>query len=701
DQERAAAGRVYLAPRTPIEEVLAAIWSQVLNLEKIGIEEDFFTIGGHSLMATQVISRVKAAFEVELPLQALFESPTVKGLAEQVESALREGRKLKAPPIIRTDRNGPIPLSYAQQRLWFIDQFEPGTALYNIPGALRLKGELRPEILERAINEVIKRHEVLRTRFEADDGEPVQIIDEWRPRRLEKTDLTGLTREEKEAAARRIAGLEGGTGFDLSHGPLLRVKVLKLEEEEHILLYTVHHIVSDGWSMGILIREVGALYQAYNAGEESPLEELPIQYADFAVWQREWLKGEVLERQMEYWRGQLKDLPILELPIDHPRPAVQSFRGTRYHFRIDGGLSHQLQALSRAEGATLFMTLLTAFQSLLGRYSGQQDVAVGTVIANRNHLETEGLIGFFVNQLVLRIDLSAAQSFRGLLGRARQIVLESYAHQDLPFEQLVEELAPRRDLSRSPLCQAVFVLQNTPREGTELTGLSLSGFEVESKVAKWDLTLNMNQNPECLSGSWEYCLDLFEEETIRRMTNHFQMLLRSAVSNSECRLSELEILTDAEREQILVKWNRSETDHSPQHCAHELFETQAMLRPEAVSVVYEGQELSYGELNHRANKLANYLRRLGVSSEMVVGMYLERSLEMVIGMLGVLKAGSAYLPLNPAFPPERLAYMLADSQVPILLSQANLVRHLQDMEARVICLDSDWERIAPEQREKP
>jgi amino acid adenylation domain-containing protein/FkbM family methyltransferase len=700
-QAREAAGRVDIGPRTPVEEVLAAIWSQVLNLGKVGIEENFFDIGGHSLMATQVISRVKAAFDVELPLQALFEAPTLGGLAEKVESALKEGHKTTAPPVNRVERGERMPLSYAQQRLWFIDQFEPGNAIYNIPGAMRLEGMLNLEILERVINEIIRRHEVLRTRFEVDAGEPAQVIDEWQPRRLEVEDLTGLGPAVKEAEAIRIAGVEAETGFDLSRGPLLRVKVLKMEEEGHILLYTLHHIVSDGWSTGILTREVSALYQAYSAGEPSPLEELPLQYVDFAVWQRTWLEGEALERQLEYWRGQLKDLPTLELPTDHPRPAAQSFRGARCFSQIDPGLSQRLQKLSRAEGMTVFMTLLTAFQALLARYSGQQDLAIGTVIANRNRLETEGMIGFFVNQLILRADFSGVRSFREALSRTRQIVLESYSHQDLPFEQLVEELAPKRDPSRSPLCQVVFALQNTPRENLELSELRLSPFGVESKTARWDLTLNMTQSHEDLVGIWEYCRDLFEEETIRRMMGHFQTLLQSAVSNPESRISELEILPPAEREQILVEWNRTESGYAQKRCAHELFEAQAMLTPEAVAIVYEGQELSYGELNRRANQLAHHLMRWGVGPETVIGLYLERSPEMMIGLLGILKAGGAYLPLNPRYPLERVAYMMADSQVPLLLRRAGTAERLPGAKAQVICLDSDWETIAQEREENP
>jgi len=691
----------YVAAWGPIEEMLAGIFAEVLKLDRVGRFDNFFEIGGHSLLATQVVSRVNSRFRVKSTVAQIFEEPTVAGLAGKIEEAIRPGETLETLPLVRTSREESLPLSFAQQRLWFLNQLLPDNPFYNIPGAVNLEGKLDLELLERSINEIVRRHEVLRTRFEVKEGAPIQVIDEWMPQSLAVENLTSLTPEERSEAIRKRAGEEAERGFDLSRGPLLRVRILKLEEEQHLALFTMHHIVSDGWSKAILIREVKDLYQAFSAGAPSPLEELPIQYADFAVWQRKRLQGEILERQTEYWRKQLKDLPVLELPTDYPRPAEQSFRGARCRFRIDHELSLQLRELSQTEGVTLFMTLLAAFQTMLWRYSGQPDVAVGTMIANRNHLETENLIGFFVNQIVLRSDLREQPSFRRLLNRVCRTVLESHTHQDLPFEHLVEELAPKRDLSRAPLCQVMFSLQNLPQERLELPGLSLNDIESEAEIAKYDLTVIVEEAPEGLIGVWEYGRDLFKEETIQRMIGHFQTLLRSAVNNPARRLFELEMLTEAERQRLLVTWNQTETGAPRKQCAPELFEAQAERTPEAVAVIHGDRQLSYGELNRRANQLANYLREWGVGPETVVGLYIERSPEMVIGLLGVFKAGGAYLPLNPNYPLERLAYLLDDSQVSILLSQASLAERLPATEAPLICLDDDWAMIDREEAENP
>ena len=609
----------------------------------------------------------------------------------------REGIQLSQGIIPKRKTPGTAPLSFAQRRLWFLNQLAPNNPFYNCSGAVRLQGNLDLGALEWAINEIVKRHEVLRTRFEVDAGEPIQVIDSWEPRRLELVDLRNSIREEIEEEAQRIMSEEARAAFDLTRGPLLRIKLLKLGDEEHLAHITMHHIVSDGWSVGILFREIRTLYVAYSAGKESPLPELPIQYADFAAWQRGWLKEEALERQMEYWREQLKGLPVLELPTDYARPARQSFRGRRCSFTIDGELSQKLQELSRAEGVTLFMTLLAAFQTLLGRYSGQQDVAVGTMIANRNRMETEGLIGFFVNQLVLRADLNEEQSFRELLKKVRRMTLESYAHQDLPFELLVKELAPERSLARPPLCQVAFALekaspgdvesQNPGRE--ESQGLNIEIVGIGRDSAKYDLTVIMTETPGELTGVWEYCSDLYEEGTIRRMIGHFQTLLRSAVSKPDCRLCELELLTKAERNQILVAWNRTRRDYPRGKRLHELFEEQVERTPESVAVVYESQELSYRELNRRANRLASYLRSLGVGPEVVVGLCLDRSVEMVVGLLGVLKSGGGYLPLDPGHPPERLSYILEDGQASVLLGLSKNAEKLRVATAQLICLDDE------------
>jgi len=608
----------------------------------------------------------------------------------------------------RSNPTAPCPLSFAQQRLWFIDQLEPGNAVYNCPEEVRLEGRLNLEALERVINEVVRRHEVLRTRIEVSaEGEPMQVIDEWEPRRLEVEDLASLSPEERQREALRRAREEAGTGFDLKRGPLLRVKVLRLEEEEHVLLYTMHHIVSDWWSMGILVREVGELYRAYDAGESSPLEELPIQYADFAVWQREWLSGAVLEKGLDYWRGQLAEAESLELPTDHPRPATQSHRGARHHFVIEEAVAEKLRALSQREGVTLFMTLLGGFDVVMSRYSGQEDIVLGTDIANRNRAEIEGLIGFFVNQLVMRVNVKGRESFRELLKRVREVCLGAYAHQDVPFEKLVEELRLKRDLSRAPLFQAKLILLNAERERPELGSAKLSGLgdgaEMANvmKAAKFDLTVAIVEAGRDLVVATEYDRELFEPATIERLIGHYGNILKGIVEEEERAVSELSLLSDEEREQIVEEWNQTARMYPGEECLHELFAKQARQAPERIAVVSEWEQVSYRELNRRANQLGRYLQRLGVGPEVVVGLCLERSVEMVVGALGALKAGGVYLPLDAESPLERLGYMLEDAGVGAVLTQRALEERLPVFWGQTVLLDEEWERIEEESDSEP
>ena len=462
-------------PRTPTEEILCGIWADVLKRERIGTNQNFFALGGHSLLATQVISRVRQVFNLELPLRVLFEAQTVAGLAERIDQEKQAANFASVPPLRRAPREKPLPLSYAQQRLWFLDQLEPNSAAYNIPVALRLRGELRPESLDSALSEIVRRHEVLRTRFEIIDGEARQVIapagDVSIARLIEKRDLSTLPPDDREAEVQRQVHDEAAVPFDLARGPLLRVRLFHLSSTEHVLLVTMHHIVSDGWSMGILVREFVALYQAHEARKTSSLLEMPFQYADYAVWQREWLQGEVLDEQLLYWKKQLADVPALELPADYPRTIAESEHGARMSLILPQELSRRLKELGQREGATLFMTMLASFHLLLSRYTGQNDVAVGTPIAGRRWAETEDLIGFFVNTLVLRTAVSGSESFRELLAQVREKTLEAYAHQDVPFEKLVEELHPERDLTRTPLFQVMFVLQNAPQTELQIPGL--------------------------------------------------------------------------------------------------------------------------------------------------------------------------------------------------------------------------------------
>jgi len=547
--------RAVVSPRTPVEEVLAGIWAEVLGLGKMSVTANFFELGGHSLLATQVMLRVREAFGVEMQLRSLFESPTVRGLASQIEETVNAERGVALPALERVKRNGEMQLSYAQQRLWFADQLTPASALYNVPVAVRLSGQLNPAALEQTLFEVIRRHEVLRTSFPAVAGRPLQVVAPTVEFALTLTDLSMYEAPAREAEALRLALEEAQKPFDLASGPLVRASLLKLGTEEHVVLFTMHHIVSDGWSMGVLVREVSVLYEAISRGEGSPLAELPIQYVDYAVWQREWLKGEVLEGQLDYWKAQLSGAAVaLELPTDKVRPVVQSFRGAHHGFSLTPELSEQLKALSRREGVTLFMTLLAAWQLLLYRYTRQEQISVGTPIAGRSQLATEGLIGFFVNTVVMRSDLSGNPSFRELLRRVREVCLGAYAHQDVPFEKLVEVLQPERDLSRSSLFQVWFTLVDGQLEKLHLKNLESEEFAFEAVTAKFDLALLVTDTEKGLGGVLEYNSDLFDLNTVTRMLRHFETLLCSIVAEPEHQLSVLvEILAEEERKRRSLK----------------------------------------------------------------------------------------------------------------------------------------------------
>ena len=683
----------YVPPRTPVEEMLAGIWMQVLavDAERVGIHDNFFELGGHSLLATQVVSRVRDAFNVDLPLRRLFETPTIAALAEGIEIAKRQEAGVETQPICPAPRDGILPLSFAQQRLWFLDQLEPNSPFYNLPEALRLTGPLDVTVLEQSLNEIARRHEVLRTTFVTVDGKPQQVIAPAGEVAIAAPviDLRDLPEAEREAEAIRLAAVEAQTPFDLAHGPLLRARLLRLADDDHVVLLTMHHIIGDEWSSNVMTQEIAILYNAFSAGTPSPLPDLPIQYADFAAWQRSWLQGEVLAAQLAYWKEQLGGSPpLLHLPTDRPRPAVQTYRGAYQSFELPVSLSKALAALSRREGATLFMTLLAAFQVLLSRYTHQDDINVGTPIANRNRADIEALIGFFVNTLVMRARLDGQPGFREVLKRVREAALGAYAHQDLPFEMIVDALQPERDLSHSPLFQAMFVTQNAPqRAGQQLPGLAFSPFEAHSGTAKFDLTLFMLEDPDHLRGAFEYNTDLFDGATVTRLIGHFQTLLEGIVANPDQPIATLPILTEAEKHQLLVEWNDTAADFPRHLCVHHLFEEQAERTPDAIAVRFKDEMLTYCELNCRANRLAYHLQTLGVKPETLVGICAERSPEMVVGLLGILKAGGAYVPLDPAYPPERLAFMLEDSQAPILLTQKKLLERLPPHHAQTVLLD--------------
>ena len=682
---------VFVTPRNAIEEMVAGAWAQLLNVDQIGIHDNFFALGGHSLLATQAVARVRQTLGVELPLRAMFEAPTVAEFAQRVEDARRTGGGLQAPPITKSPRSDSMPLSFAQQRLWFLEQLEPGDPLYNIPQMFRMRGKLDVSALQRALNKVVERHESLRTTFGSRDSEPMQVIAQQMEMPLPVTDLRRLSELSRESEVEKLATAEARKAFNLAAGPLVRAQLLRLSDEDHILLFTMHHIVSDRWSMGVVSEELAAHYAAFVSGKPSTIPELHIQYPDFAAWQRSWMQGEALSSQLTYWKQQLAGAPrVLELPTDRTRPPVLSAAGDTTSVILPRALLEKLTALSRTEGATLFMTLLAAFQTLLTRYSGQEDVVVGSPIANRQFAELEPLIGFFVNTLALRGDLSGDPSFRSLLARTKEVCLNAYAHQDVPFEKLVEELQPERSLSHSPVFQVLFALQNAPMQSLELPGVKMERVPLYTGTSMFDMSWFAIEVPEGLLVRAEYSTDLFEKQTMTRALGHFRKLLESAVAQPESRISELVLLTAPEREQIVGEWNRTEVEYPRTRSLQQFIEEQVEKTPNAPALVFESQELSYRELNSRANQLAHHLRKLGVGPDVLVGICAERSLEMVIGLLGIMKAGGAYVPLDPDYPRDRLAAVIEDAAPPVLLTQEHLLGILPPHNAPVICLDRDW-----------
>ncbi|HEU4323408.1 MAG TPA: amino acid adenylation domain-containing protein [Roseiflexaceae bacterium] len=564
-----------------------------------------------------------------------------------------------------------MPLSFAQERLWFLDQWDPGTPAYNIPFAVRLTGNLVVEAFQRSLDEIVRRHEALRTTFADVEGRPLQVIAPPSPFPLTMLDLRHIPHDQHEAEVQRLISENALHRFDLARGPLIRAELVQLDEHAHVFLLNIHHIVFDAWSVGLFLRELTILYDAFANGQPSPLPEPIIQYPDFSIWQRTWLQGDVLQEQLNYWRRQMSgSLPILELPGDRPRPAVLTYTGTLAYRLIPHTIAEKLGALCQEENATMFMVVLAAFQTLLYRYSGEEDIITGSLIANRDFVDIEGLMGFFVNTLLLRTDQSGNPTFREFLGRVREITLEAYAHQNVPFEQLVEELKPVRDTSHTPLFQVMFILQNAPVPSRAQHDLQVDFLRIDNGTSKFDLTLSMTEAPDGLRTVAEYKTDLFDASTIERMLGHYEALLEGIVQDPDRRLSELPLLTEAERGQLLT-WNQQQVPFSEGACAHQLFEAQAARTPEAPALEWEGQRLSYRELNERANRVAHHLRAIGVRPAQRVGLSVERSFELVVGLLGILKAGAAYVPLDPTYPPERLLFMVEDAGVRVLLTREN------------------------------
>ncbi|HZF13194.1 MAG TPA: amino acid adenylation domain-containing protein, partial [Thermoanaerobaculia bacterium] len=735
--DEAAATGADAAPRTelaPISEILAGIWGEVLGRSEIGAaaaagDLDFFDLGGHSLLIAQVLARVRAAFGVELPVRAAFDARTLAALAGRVEEALAAGVPARLP-LSRASRERPLPLSFAQQRLWFLDRLldrlEPGSPVYNLPLALRLAGPLDPLALERSLTEICRRHEALRTTFatgaETPDGEPHQVVAPFVADFLPRVDLSGLPSDREPSTwgeARRLASSAARWPFDLARGPLARALLLRLGAGEHHLLVTFHHIAFDGGSVGVLLRELAELYPAFHAGRPSPLPEPAFQYADFAVWQRRWLEGPALEAQLAYWRERLAGAPaVLELPADRPRPPAQSFRGATLHLPVPERLAAGLRALARSEGATLFMAALAAFSALLGRFTGHRDLTVGSPVANRTETGIEDLLGFFVNTLVLRADLSGDPPFSVLLSRVRESALGAYAHQDLPFERLVEELQPERDLARSPLFQVMFALD--PAQGGELApGLAVDLLPVDTGTAKFDLSLFLAEAATGLSLSLEYATDLFDAPTVARFARSLLALLSGLLEEGTGRrLSSLPLLGAGERWQLLGEWDGpalaevNEVDEvRAGACLHDLVAAQVAARPEALALVAGSERWTYGELEQEALRLAGRLAALGVGPEVRVGVCLSRTPTLVVALLGILQAGGVYVPLDPSYPAERLGFMLENAQAAVVLTEIALASRLPSSRAQVLVLDGapgegygvrlnprtgDWLRGAPE-----
>ncbi len=695
----AARGAEHRLPRTRTEERIAALWTDLLGLEAVGIDDDFFAHGGHSLLATRLVSRLREAFGVELPLRDLFDAPTVAGLAGRVERLLHTAAAPVRPPLRRRETQGPAPLSFAQSRLWFLERLQPGGAAWSLPLGLQLRGPLAAGALERALAEIVRRHEVLRTALEESGGRPVQRVvpAEEAGLAVPCIDLTALAAPEREAD--RLERAETRAPLDLARPPVLRALLLRTAAAEHLLLLTVHHAACDGWSLGVLVEELGALYGAFAAGRPSPLPGLPVQYADFAVWQRGWLQGEALERQVTYWRERFVDEPpVLEPPADRPRDPARTPRGGRLETRLPPPLVEALTGLGRAGDATRFMALLTAFAALLGRHSGQSDLVIGSPIANRTVRETEGLIGFFVNTLALRLDLAGEPSFARLLAQVREVALGAYAHQDLPFERLVEELRLERRLElhpgRNPLFEVLFGLYTAPAAPAGgWRGLSLAPARRSAEAATFELTAMLFEAADGVTLALHYDASLFDATTIARLAGQYVALLAGIAAAPERALADLEILGEAERHQVAVEWNDTASQIPRGRTLGALFTEVVRGAPDRVAVSCGTAELTYGELGRRANRLAHALRALGVGTEVPVGLCLERSPEMVAAMMGVTLAGGAYVPLAPDVPAERLAWMVRDAGVEVVLTRETL-RSVLPAGLRCLCLDRDAERIA-------
>ena len=685
------AAQAYETPQGETERVLAEVWTELLQVERVGRGDNFFVLGGHSLLAARVVTRIRQRLDVAMSVGDLFAQPVLADLAHRLQGAARA----ELPPIVRTEQGQRLPLSFAQQRLWFLAQIEEAGQAYHVPMGLHLKGELDIGALRKALDRIVARHEALRTTFVSIEGEPVQHIASATDSRFHLVEHDLRRHRDAKADVNRLLAEEVNASFDLQEGPLIRGRLIRQSEDEHTLLITMHHIVSDGWSMGVFCSELSKLYSAFRRGEEDPLPELAIQYRDYAIWERQWLEKGVLAQQSDYWKKTLEGAPaLIELPTDHARPAQQDYRGESEELALDQGLTAALKELSRREGTTLYMTLLAAWAALLSRLSGQTEVVIGTPVANRERAEIEGLIGFFVNTLALRVDVSGGVTVKGLLKRVKQVTLGAQQNHNLPFEHVVEILRPERSLAHHPVFQASFGWENAPEGTVMLPGVEAKLLEsIPYRSAKFDVTLILQEAKGTIRGGLEYATALFEPGTIQRYLRYLRRLLEGMVEQEWEIVDRLGILCESEREQVLYQWNETRVAYQSNECVHELFAEQVEKTPEAAAVEFEGRQLTYVELNRQANRLAHYLQILGVKPETRVAICVERGLEMIVGLLAILKAGGAYVPLDPAYPPERLQYMLEDSEPVALLTQAHVKERMGSLPAGLLILDltdADW-----------
>ena len=695
DMTRPELAQTYVKPRTPQEQLLADVWATVLQVERVGIYDNFFDLGGHSLLATQVASRMEKATGISLSLRALFDTPTIAGISDTLNQ-MRRATELPLPPLLPVSREEQIPLSFAQERMWFLHQLAPNDHAYHIPITLTYRQAINREALQKAFDSIVVRHESLRTIFPVEDGVPQQKILPPYPVTIHEIDLSTVPAADQETAVIQLIQADSKLPHDLAAAPPWRFTLFHLNDESYIFYLGFHHIIFDQWSTVVLWQDFYTLYLGYCADETPQLPSIDIQYADFSVWQRSWLQGPILADFLAYWREQLADVAVLDMPTDHPRPPVQTFNGATEFLYLSPTLTAALRTCSRHAQVSPFMLMLAAFKLLLARYSGQTDIAVGVPVANRHYLEVEPIIGTFVNTLVVRTALDNEPTFAQLLNRVRHVLLDAYAYQDLPFEKLVSEIVETRDLSHTPLVQVLFNMTNAPFDHTQAAASPISFMAFERGAAQFDLsvTIVMEEHlPIAPQIALEYNTTLYERETIQRFLAHYETLLAAVTEDTQLPISSYEILSAAERDLLLNQWNQTETAY-PSRCLHELFQQQAQRTPQKTAVSFQEQALTYKELDERSNQLAYHLQHVGVGPETVVGLFVERSLDMVVALLGILKAGGAYLPLDPGFPADRLAFMVEDAQVDVILTQAALLTvPPADQVAHAICLDTDWPQI--------